>query len=244
MSNESVFKILPGLPPYGQLPRSFPESFAKNGKEGYVVEFLPDTDNAWICNFAPGIGGLSGTHMHPNNKDILVFADGNCFIVNPYSGEIEKLMSAAFQMIELESPFRLLISNQDLEFTCIGMKGILWESSRISWDGFQNLTIQNDYLTGLSWDPSDSWLPFSLNLETGTHAGGSYCEVISNESEATRKSKKQSIIWITVVIAILLICSASFIFARRSGIELRLFDFNAYIKMGNLTIKYPPFVES
>jgi hypothetical protein len=185
MSEDGNFAILPGLPPYGPLARAYPESFSKNGKEGYVVEFLPGTDKAWICNFAPGIGGLSDARLHPNKRDVLVFAAGTCVSVNPWTGEINNLVPAAFQVFKLDHPDRLLISNQDLEFTCIGKEGILWESAQISWDGFKDLTIQDESITGLSWDVSGSWIPFSLDLQSGKHTGGSWVNQVSDEKNST-----------------------------------------------------------
>jgi hypothetical protein len=241
--DKSMFVTLPGLPAHGPLPRAFPESFADSGKEGFVVEFLPGTDNAWICNFEPGIGGLTDARIHPNNRDVLVFAAGSCVVVNPFSGDIDNLVPAAFQVFELKHPNRLLISNQDMEFTCIGKDGVLWKSSRISWEGFNDLVLENEKLTGLAWNPTPTesqWIPFSLDLHSGKHAGGSYVETAPSDYGSSANQKKRSVIWFAAIIVCLLICSALSAIARISGFEFRLFDFYAYIRMENLTIKYPP----
>lgn len=72
-----TFRLLAGLPPYGEPAVPFPRSFARSGREGVVVEFLPDTPDTWIGNFKPGLGGYSGVHAHPNGRDVLVFSTGS-----------------------------------------------------------------------------------------------------------------------------------------------------------------------
>ncbi len=80
----SDFRILAGLPPYGDMARAVPESFGQSGREGLVVEFLPGTSQAWIANFRPAeLDKYQGVLHHPNGRDLVVFASGAGYVVDP-----------------------------------------------------------------------------------------------------------------------------------------------------------------
>jgi len=74
---------LPGLPPYGDLAKAFPSSWARTGREGYVVEIRPNKGATWVGNFRPGFSGFSGTYRHPNGCDVLVVSGGQGYVVDP-----------------------------------------------------------------------------------------------------------------------------------------------------------------
>ena len=49
------FEILSGLPPYGPSAEAFSATGQGKHKEGFVVRFRADDDNAWVGNFQPGL---------------------------------------------------------------------------------------------------------------------------------------------------------------------------------------------
>jgi hypothetical protein len=70
-----------------------------------------------------------------------------------------------------------IILLSDIYIQLIDANGMVWESERISWDGIKDVKLENNILTGLSYDPMDSmneWIPFSFDLETKQITGGSY----------------------------------------------------------------------
>ena len=50
-----------------------------------VMLYRPD---AWVGNFAPGLGGYTGVHDHPNGRDVLVFATGSACMILPTTRDL------------------------------------------------------------------------------------------------------------------------------------------------------------
>jgi hypothetical protein len=179
-----LFRVLPGLPPYGPLAQSFPESPV--GREGFVIEFLPDTDSAWVGNFGPGIGGYTGVHVHPNGRDVLVFSEGNAFVVDPVQrvvreDDVPGVIAGAW---EARAPNGFILDRQGLAFERLSAEGLVWHTRRLSWDGFRRVTFGVEEITGEAGSPMlDAWIPFSVNIATGESHGGSFTEFDSKEWE-------------------------------------------------------------
>jgi hypothetical protein len=177
-----AFRALPGLPPYGPAAISFPPRFARSGREGFVVEFLPGTPDAWVGNFEPGLGGgYTGVHDHPNGRDMLVFSSGTGVIIDPakrqfvaelpYSGFV-------FSVHPVTDPPGVICSAQDLTFFRLGPAGIVWETRRLSLDGFRDVVLTDTRITGagmeLGRDGEATWKSFEVDLRTGDAKGGPY----------------------------------------------------------------------
>jgi hypothetical protein len=78
-------------------------------------------------------------------------------------------------MWEMQNPEGWVLSRQGIAFARLGPSGILWHTRRLSFDGFDQIQIDQRELKGLAWSPLDNtWCPFSLDLKTGRSSGGSY----------------------------------------------------------------------
>ncbi len=170
------YRILDGLPPYGPLALSFPPGFGERGKEGFVVEFNPDTPERWVGNFSGGLGGYTGIHTHPNGCHVLVFAHGHGYHVDPASrqlgGEVGGEITGFW---EVDDPPGFILERQGLAFVRFDRSGTRWHTRRLSWDGFRELAFTAAGITGLAWTPmGEKWLPFAVDLQTGRSTGGSY----------------------------------------------------------------------
>jgi len=56
-----------------------------------------------------------------------------------------------------------------------GSNGLVWETSRLSWEGLQLGEIDGHTLHGTGWNmPTDKEVPFTVDLRTGQHTGGGY----------------------------------------------------------------------
>jgi len=173
----AVFRVLPGLPPYGPRPLASPAGFGRTGREGYVVEFCPDTSATWVGNFRRGWGGYEGVCLHPNGNDVIVFASGDGFVVDPRTRELKDGIRDPVEYLwQVSDPPGIVYDRQGLAFVRIGPGGLVWHSRRISWDGFRDVVFTADRITGLAYLPSsdDRWYPFELELATGRSSGGSY----------------------------------------------------------------------
>lgn len=167
------FRLLPGLPAYGPLARAFPPEWGRLGREGIVVAFDGDR-GTWTGNFASDNVGLCTVLQHPDGMRVLVLASGDLWCVDP------NLETAEHQLYGVDAlwlvPDGYVVNWQGLAFARFGQAGILWHTRRISWDGFRDVAITADRLTGAAWSPVDAagWLPFEVSLTTGASTGGSY----------------------------------------------------------------------
>ena len=169
------FRTLPGLPPYGEPAIPFPPSFGRSGREGLVVEFVPDMPGAWVGNFRPGLGGYSGAHAHPNGRDVLVFSDGMAWVVRPETRECAALSTSMFGVHAVTNPPGFVCDVQGLAFFRLGPEGIVWHTRRISLDGFRDLRWTDTRLTGAGLDVDcKTWTTFEVDLATGRMEGGPY----------------------------------------------------------------------
>jgi hypothetical protein len=134
--------------------------------------------STWAGNLKPGLGGLDDVRRHPNGRGVLVASKGNLWQVDPIERTAQELAPAVFAVWKVAD--RLVYDNQGLWFLCLGSSGWLWQTRRISWDGFDQIDVGERQITGQAWSPvQDRWLPFSVDLQTGAVEGGSYIEIDS-----------------------------------------------------------------
>jgi hypothetical protein len=171
-----VFEILTGLPGTGPWPEQFSATGLGTHSEGFVVRFIPDHGAAWIGNFQPGLTPWQGAYAHPNGRHVLVVSGGQGYVIDPETRRLESLADAAIAWISwIPSRQVLLIDNQGLDFEAIGANGREWRTHRISWDGFQHITIEGTEMRGEAWNAIDQrWEPFRVDLQTGLAEGGGY----------------------------------------------------------------------
>ncbi len=164
-------RLLDGLPAYGDLAVAFPDSFGKTGREGTVVEFKTE-DRSWVGNFQPGLSGLEFAERHPNERDAVVIAGGDLWVVDVETVAAEYLLPSVYSVIPVTDPDGWILSRQDCALARLAPDGIAWHTKRISCDGFDQVRILGDKVTGLAWNPfGDSWEPFDVDLQSGNSSG-------------------------------------------------------------------------
>jgi len=169
------FRILEGLPPYGDLPRPFPADWGRLGREGFVVEFRRRDTSLWVGNFAPGLEGASEVFSHPDGRRVAVIARGDVWVVDPDAETAECVLPGVDAFWPVHAQDGLVLSRQGLALARLGPAGILWHTRRLSWAGFDRVTLSGGVLSGLAWDAvDDRWQPFAVDLATGASNGGSF----------------------------------------------------------------------
>jgi len=170
------FRVLPGLPSFGPPAQPFPRAFQQLGSEGLVVEVRPAAAGAWVGNFRHGLSNFSGVYHHPDGHHLLFVAGGQGYVVDPTTHALESEIGAAIIGIsELSNPPSLLLDHQGIVFERIGARGRIWRTRRLSWDGFRDVRIEAEAITGLGWHaPTDTWQPFEVDLRTGRTCKGVY----------------------------------------------------------------------
>lgn len=169
------FEILPGLPPYGPRAINFTEHGEREHREGLVVRFYPKMSEPWVGNFLGGMTGCTSVLVHPNKSDIIVIALGAGCIIDPehraVRAHIASDIKEVFPLPLIESvAFRRLTN-----FTALKADNSRWDSPRISWDDFRNILVHDSVLLGEAYTPvGDAWMPFHLDLLTGSCEDGIY----------------------------------------------------------------------
>jgi hypothetical protein len=150
-----------------------------------VVEFLPDTPDAWIGNFAPGLGSYDAVCVHPNATDIVVFASGQGYVVDPQTRELKKEIGGAVNHLwPVADPLGFVLDRQGIAFFRIGPHGTYWHTRRLSWDGFKDVAFTDARIAGLAWTPvGERWVPFEVELATGRSRGGAYSSADAEDWE-------------------------------------------------------------
>jgi hypothetical protein len=167
-----IYKVLPGLPPYGgDVTNIGGQAFYS---EGFVIQFFKGDGSSWIGNFCRGQSKLDVVYPATRNN-LWIIAGGVVYLMSPEDPKPIETFGYGYVSV-FESKNRQLAMYDLTEVAIIEPNGERWKT-RISWDGFKDVTIKGNLLTGLSWDPMDKdqeWVPFSLNLDTREVKGGSH----------------------------------------------------------------------
>jgi len=167
---------LAGLPAYGPPATSFSSTGKQLYSEGLVIRFTTNDGTSWIGNFQRGGTQYDYINHHPNGKNALIIASGQGYIVDPVDRQLVGLLGGAIvDVFNHPSQRAVVLNQQNLSFAAIGATGNIWQSRRISWDGFRSVKTAGTKLSGEAWSPhNDEWRPFVLDLETGDVVDGSY----------------------------------------------------------------------
>jgi len=170
------YEILDALPTYG--PMYIPVT--KNGEpffsEGFVVRFYKPDGTEWVANFQPGWTDLKEIYELKDTSNLLVIACGICYIMNPNETKPISVFGVGYVKVLKTQDERLILQDQT-DLTIIETNGFHWDTERISWDGLKELNIENNIVSGLSYDPmndADEWITFTFDIDTKTLTGGSY----------------------------------------------------------------------
>ena len=183
------FEILDHLPPYGPMYIPITEDNEPFVSDGFVVRFFKTDGTDWVANFKPGWTDCSTVKHFTKTDRIIVIANGLGYIMNPNETKpIQTFGISINTAIELKNG-NLLISD-DIGIEILNDTGIEWKSPRISWDGIKDLKINEEILTGISYDPMndlDEWSKFKVNLDTKEIEGGSFRRYYTDENEPIKQ---------------------------------------------------------
>lgn len=142
------------------LPSLFVEIWTRNGTH-------------WIGEFKAGLGGISGIFATPNEDTICVISRGEAYLVDTLRPERYSLLPVIPVKLIGRVPGRDLLFLVDyIELCAVSKDGLVWRTRRVSWDGIKILEVTDRQIRGEGWDaPTDTWIPFTVDVETG-HVGG------------------------------------------------------------------------
>jgi hypothetical protein len=164
--------------------------------EGVVVRFFPSHGEEWVANFEPGWTNFTAVHELPNIHNLLVIANGACYVMDP---DISKPIESFG--IEYSAVFRAANNRYILQgstrLTVIEKDGSHWATERISWDGLKVVQVEGNMVKGLAFDPMDNanaWPEFTYDIDSQVLTGGSYRDGAYKPGRG-----KQITIWILLV---------------------------------------------
>lgn len=176
MTTEKRYEILNSLPTYGPMYVPVKDNGEAFYSEGFPVRFYKTDGTEWVANFKPGWTDLKVIYELKNTSKLLVIACGTCYLMNPEETKPISVFGVGYSTVLKCQNGRLILQDQT-DLTIIETDGNHWDTERISWDGLKDLKIENNIITGLSFDPvndADEWVGFSYDIDTKILTGGSY----------------------------------------------------------------------
>lgn len=173
------FAVLNSLPAYGPMHVSITDDGHGFWSEGVVVRFYKADGTDWVANFKPGWTSKSEVFDFPQHDCVIVVAGGLAYVMNPESEKPITTFGLTINEIFQTADGGLVCANGISLLYLDSLTGDFYESERISWDGFKDLKLAGDVVSGKSYQPmseGELWTDFSLNLKTREVIGGSYRE--------------------------------------------------------------------
>ncbi|MCC4213477.1 hypothetical protein [Leeuwenhoekiella parthenopeia] len=193
MNSDYKFQKLDFLPPYG--PMYIPVTRDGEGyyREGFVVKFYRNNGQSWVANFEPGHSKLSKVYDLPETNFVVIIAGGIGYLMHI---DHEKPNAIFGDSIDdaFQAPDHSVICIDQIGVTIIDKNAEIWTSERIFWDGYKDLKVQNDIISGLSYDPTNElteWTAFSFNITTREITGGSFKNMVLNNPNLEMKNKDE-----------------------------------------------------
>ena len=147
----------------------------ENYSEGYVVKFFKSDSTEWIANFKTGWSDFNSVHSFENTDLIVVISSGTCYLMHPDEIKPRNVFGVGYKSL-LEKENGGLILEDQTNLTIIEENGEIWHSDRISFDGFKDIKLKENIVSGFYYVPTSGdgqWTEFSLNLLTKELLGGS-----------------------------------------------------------------------
>ena len=144
--------------------------------EGFVVRFHKTDGTEWVANFEPGWTDFKAIIELAGTTNLLVIASGTCYLMDTDQPKPLAVFGVGYSTTFKTATGKIILQDQT-DFTIVEPNGQFWHTERISWDGFEEVELKDNILTGLSYDPTNQineWKEFSYNIDTKELIGGSY----------------------------------------------------------------------
>jgi hypothetical protein len=158
------FRILPGLPATG--PPAVPFTCTP-WHEGFVVEFFPKAGPSWVGNFGGGGSRYTAVLSLPRDNELLVIVSGAAHVVDIERRELLRTFGSYICGVLPAPEANLLILNcgAHLEAYDADAANLVWRTRGLSWDGIEDLRIEQGQIRGFGRGPNR--LPLIVDLKTG-----------------------------------------------------------------------------
>lgn len=144
--------------------------------EGFPVRFFRSDGTTWVANFELGWTDLRDVYELLGSSNLLVIAGGVCYMMTPEDVRPISVFGVGYSTLLIAEDGRIILQD-DTDLSIIETNGDHWHTERISWDGIKDLKLENNLVSGFSYDPMNSlneWVVFTLDINTKALIGGSY----------------------------------------------------------------------
>jgi hypothetical protein len=144
-----------------------------------LLQVKPASGGSFLATCALGFRAataLSGVWSCPRPDDLLAVAGGYAYLADTLNPDrpLHLPLRPVTQVLPAPEANLLLLAGFHT-IAAIGTTGLLWETTRLTWEGLTLSDIRDNQLHGLGWDMrTDRELPFAVDLSTGTHTGGAF----------------------------------------------------------------------
>ncbi len=161
------YEKLDGLPAYGPMYKSFPNSGKNIYSEGFVVRFFREDGTDWVANFAKGYYPKDDPTDQiieiPNTKYLLILGS---YIIDPNKDELVDCIGCGYDIIYRADNDRLVFESENC-FFILESNLETWETEFISCNELSQIEVKGNTISGLTFDPRDEYdvWPPNLNFE-------------------------------------------------------------------------------
>jgi hypothetical protein len=175
-----VLKVPPLIAPARQF--TYPQQIA--GEEDALARgalqllIRPAAGRTFLATCALGFTDRSmptGVYSCPAPEQLCAVAGGYAYIIDTSSPEhsIHIALKPVVEILQVPSASLTLF----IGFHTIlawGIHGEAWHTGRLSWEGIRVTSVDGNMLHGVGWSMlTDKDVPFTVNLSSGEHSGGS-----------------------------------------------------------------------
>lgn len=138
------------------------------------IEVINSYGNRWVGEFESGFGGVTTVVATPSLDAVCVVSDGYAYYVDTLDPH-KCVIVPSFPVKHVRRiPGRDILLFVDLDhLTAFGPKGLLWETSQVSWDGIELIDLSSTSIRGKGWNAAEHRdVEFVVDCDTGTTQGG------------------------------------------------------------------------
>jgi hypothetical protein len=156
----------------------FPEKFEEGEADYFRLVVRPEGASEWTgvfyAGYEPG-NVVSGVFATADPEQLCVLSRGRAYLVKVSHPREFRVVQECLPVVWAARFEDLLLLADFTHVVAVGREGLVWESSRLTWDGLTDLELQGAMLKGKGWDAiQDKEHPFELDLRTGKHTGGAW----------------------------------------------------------------------
>ena len=149
-----------------------------------LLQVHPATGGTFLATCALGFTDPAmptGIFACPNPRELCAVAGGYAYIIDTAAPERSThipLKPVAEVLVLAEHGLLIFIGFHAI--VAWGREGLAWQTARLSWEGIRIAGAEGGALKGFGWNmPTDKEVEFSIDLRTGTHAGGGFTPAVS-----------------------------------------------------------------